>query len=155
MDSKNSVQKPALLPVAAFNTGDTESGTEITGLTIDLQGVTGRRYRKARLAMTARGVNTSNRMWKVSGNFQDSTATGSGWTDFGDTFADTQLSASGTNDKVVSQEVNLTGAERYLRVQVTPQAVTDTGGNTSATGGTLTYAGVVSLYDANELPASG
>lgn len=161
MDSRNSVQKPALIPTAAFNTGATEAVTEIDGLTVDLQGTTGRRYRKARLVMQGRAVNTSNRRFRVFGNFQDSTATGSGWTDFGATFLDTQFYssaggvASGTIDKVVSHEVDLTGAERYLRIQVTPRATTDTGGNTSATGGTLTYSGVISLFDANVLPASG
>lgn len=158
MAEENTIREHlALLPIVSLNSGaqGATGGTEITGITLDLQGTTARRYRRARVSVPMRIVLGTGEQLVVSGNLQDSTATGAGWTDFGTAPSNVTFNTSGTNDDRFAWEQDLTTAERYLRVQFTPDFQTDTGGNTTATGHLVSYMGIANLTDANRLPASG
>lgn len=159
----------ALLPIASLN-GGSGAETEINGPFVDTyrapidvnntgySGLTeaGKRFRRVRVSIGARCVNTSNRRFKVLANLQDATSsTGGGVADFGATQANALVwLGSGTQTRTYSWEQDLTSARRFVRVQFTPRPITASGANTTASGAVISYAGVMSFRDPNRLPAS-
>ncbi len=147
--------------IDTLNSGDTGAVTENTGSEIDLQPSNGRRYRRANVSFVGRATNTSNKRWKITANLEHSTATGSGYADLGSTYTLLAPTSSGevtfpeVSGTAMDFEEDLQGANRYLRLKYTARAVTDTGGNTTATGAVLNLMQpVLTLLDANREPAS-
>lgn len=152
---QTSVLKPALNNVASVGSGDTGNDTEINGPSIDLEGVTGRRFRSVRVAIHYRSVVTTAETFRLASNLQHSTASGGTYADLGTAPSNHTQTTTGTNNGLMEYEQDLSGASRYIRVQATPTFFTGTGDPATGTGGSVLYGGVAVLQDANRLPASG
>ena len=156
MESKHINVAYAGDPVSAMNSGDTGNGTERNGDQFDLQGVTGRRYRKVHVALPYDYSLASGITQTVASNLQHretTSGTGSTWADFGTAPSNHTLTNSATNAATgqgkMLYEQDLTSAGRYLRVQWTPSW------STTATGSLANFNPVLILSDANQLPATG
>lgn len=131
-------------------------GTLVNGPQIDLQSVSERRYRRVRVQIPYRIVNsTTAGQVSLSAAQQDTTATGGTYAAFGTSPTAATVTATGTTNAVWEFEQDLTDVNRYYRVNFTPEIQTSTGGVTTATGITFGYAGVATLMEANRYPASG
>lgn len=151
----NSVTVYAKAPQASINSGDTDHATEVNGVQVDLQGVTGQRYRRVKVAFPySLSVATTGTTVSFASNLQHRDATsgaGSTWADFGTAPAahvTTTSTSTGAHEGVFEYEQDLTTANRYIRVQVTP-----TFSATSSGLAILSYSGHVELKDPNKYPA--
>jgi hypothetical protein len=135
-------------------------GALISGLEVDLQSTTDRRYRRIRVQVPYRVVNstTGDEVVDLTATPQHRETTGgagSTWANFGTAPAAENIAATGTTDAVWEFEQDLTTAARRYRIQFTAEFQTNTGGISTATGVTFIYSGMASLTDANRFPASG
>ena len=148
----------AKAPQAALNSGATDNLTEVNGVAVDLQGLTGIRYRRVRVAFPYSTTLDTGRTLTLASNLQHrETATGAGstWVDFGTAPSNHTVTNATTTDNVVTEsafeyEQDLTTVARFLRVQVTPSFSSTTTGQ-----GLLSYSGAFVLGDPNKYPADG
>ena len=104
-------------------------GVEINGAWIDRQG-----FLSLKIVIVFRAVLGQDETLKIAANAQDATASnGTGAADFGTAYASTTVATGGaggsTETGVVEMDLDLTAADRYVRVQLTPnlsRANTDT-----------------------------
>lgn len=133
-------------PATAGGTGD---ATEVNGVAIDLLAY-GTRYRSAKLVIPVRATLASGATLSIAANFQDGAASNS-WSDYATALTNavhlTGPSGGGAAVGVAELEVDITGARRWLRVQVTPD-LSSTGTDTAVMG-----AGVLLLCGPQEIPA--
>lgn len=151
----NSVTVYAKAPQASLDSGATDHATEVNGSQVDLQTVTGQRYRRVKVAFPySVSVATTGTTVSFASNLQHrdtTTGTGSTWADFGTAPAahvTTTSTSTGAHEGVFEYEDNLTLANRYIRVQVTPTFSATTTGLA-----TLSYSGHLELKDPNKYPA--
>jgi hypothetical protein len=142
--------------VAFANTAATAAGsgdaTEVNGDAIDRFAFTSGRMAHATLVVAARATMASGETLTIAANFQDAVSSTGPWADFGDALAaTTTVSAAGgavtASPGTVELGCDITGARRWVRVQVTP--------NLSRAGtDTATIAGLVVFGGPEILPAA-
>jgi hypothetical protein len=150
----NSVTRYAKVPQVGINSGDTDSGTEVAGVQIDLQDTTGQRFRRCKVSFPySVTVDTTGTTVSFASNLQHrntTSGTGSTWADFGtapSAHVTGGSTTTGASIGAMEYEQDLTLANRYIRVQVTPTFSATTTGLAL-----LTYSGVVELKDPNRYP---
>jgi hypothetical protein len=135
----------AALASTAAGSGD---ASEVNGIAIDRLAL-GSTYQSAKLVVAVSSTLTSGKTVSVAANFQDS-PNNSDWTDYGTALASTVVSTATSSTAFygeASLDVNLNGADRYVRVQVTSD-LSYTGTDTAITTGVIVFGG------AEELPAA-
>ncbi len=153
------VAKPAFDFIESQNSGDTAAETEDNGIEIDLTDIaSGRRFSRVRVSVRYKMVMTTGIDTVVfSSNLQhaNATATGGTYADFGTAPTASTVTATGTTQGVFEYEQDLSTAYRFVRAQFACDFQTDTGGDATATGAVLSYAGQYNFMEATKLPASG
>lgn len=123
---------------ATATAGGAGDATEVNGASIDRQALANT-HQSVVVAIPAVATLASGATLTIAANLQDSD-NDSDWTDFGDALAATVVatgpSGGGVRRGVAKLSQNISGARRYLRVQVTPNlsaAGTDTAIQSEAT----------------------
>ncbi len=149
----------SVIPVAGQDSATPPAaGTELDGEAVDLQSITGVRYRRAMVTFpySYEAEVTGLPTVTFASNLQDrqtTSGTGSTWADFGtapSNHTSAQAGSSGATGTILATfkyEQDLTLVRRYLRVQVTPVF------SATTTGGALNYSNAVVLMDPNHYPA--
>ena len=136
----------AITSVTAAGTGD---ATEVDGETVDRFALGGRNQ-SAKMIVAVQATLTSDKTITIEGNFQDST-NDSDWVDHGAALAAATVctgQTGGTEEEgVIELDVDLSSANRYVRIQVTPD-MSHTGTDTALVAGVIVFGG------ADALPAS-
>ncbi len=152
-DESTSVYAKA--PQAALDSGATDHATEVNGVQVDLQANTGQRYRRVKVTFPySVSVATTGTSVSFASNLQDrdtTSGTGSTYADFGtapSAHVTTTSTSTGAHEGVFEYYQELTLANRYLRVQVTPTFSATTTGLAS-----LSYSGQFELQDGTQLVA--
>ncbi len=149
----------SVVPVAAQDSATPPAaGTELDGEAVDLQSITGLRYRRVMVTFPYSFEAEATEVPTVTfaSNLQDretTSGTGSTWADFGtapSNHTSAQAGSTGSTGTILATfkyEQDLTLARRYLRVQVTPIFAATT------TGVALSYGNAVVLMDPNHYPS--